>query len=51
MSRLPFPVVDADAHVIEGPDLFARYLDPAFRDRAPRIVADSAGVRERLNKS
>ena len=45
MSRLPFPVVDADAHIIEGPDLYGRYLDPAFRDRAPRIVADSAGVR------
>ena len=25
--------VDSDMHVMEPPDLFERYLDPAFRDR------------------
>src|SRR5919106_183215 len=25
--------VDSDMHIMEPPDLFARYLDPAFRDR------------------
>ena len=25
--------VDCDMHVMEPPDLFDRYLDPAFRDR------------------
>ena len=25
--------VDCDMHIMEPPDLFARYLDPRFRDR------------------
>jgi predicted TIM-barrel fold metal-dependent hydrolase len=48
MSPVPFPVVDADAHVIEGPDLFVRYLDPAFRDRAPRFITDGGGARRMM---
>ena len=31
-----FRVVDADAHVIEPDDLWARYFDESLRDRAPR---------------
>jgi hypothetical protein len=32
-------VIDADAHVMEPEDAFAaRYFDPAFRERRPRIV-------------
>lgn len=31
-----FRVVDADAHVIEPSDLWSRYMEPRFRDRAPR---------------
>ena len=27
-------VVDADGHVLEPPDLWQRYLEPKFRDRA-----------------
>ena len=27
-------VVDADGHVLEPPDLWLRYLEPKFRDRA-----------------
>ena len=30
-----FHVLDCDIHVIEPPDLWEQYLDPAFRDRAP----------------
>lgn len=26
--------IDADGHVIEPPDLWERYIDPKFRDRA-----------------
>lgn len=29
-------IIDADSHVMEPDDLWERYLDPAFRDRAPR---------------
>jgi predicted TIM-barrel fold metal-dependent hydrolase len=31
-----YRVVDADAHVIEPDDLWARYFEPSLRDRAPR---------------
>ena len=30
--------VDADGHILEPPDLWETYIDPAFRDRALRIV-------------
>lgn len=30
-------VVDCDSHVMEPPDLWERYLEPAYRDRAIRI--------------
>ena len=31
--------IDSDAHVLEPPDLWDRYLDPAFRERAPKHFA------------
>lgn len=31
------PVIDCDSHVMEPADLWQRYLEPAFRDRAIRI--------------
>lgn len=33
-------IVDCDAHVMEPPDLWERYIDPAFRDRAIRILVE-----------
>ena len=30
-----FKVMDSDMHIIEPPDLWQRYIDPDFRDRAP----------------
>ena len=38
--------VDADGHVLEPPDLWERYLEPQFRDRALRIVHDDDGLEE-----
>ena len=37
------PLVSADSHIIEPPHLWERWLDPAFRDRAPRLVKDDEG--------
>jgi predicted TIM-barrel fold metal-dependent hydrolase len=37
MSRR-FRIIDADGHVMEPVDLWERHLDPAYRDRAPRVV-------------
>ena len=33
-------VVDCDSHVMEPPDLWERYIEPKYRDRAIRIVRD-----------
>jgi uncharacterized protein len=41
MARV-YNVVDADGHILEPLDLWERYMDPAFRDRAPRIVKGNA---------
>lgn len=38
--------IDADGHVLEPPDLWERYIDPEFRDRALRIVVDENGLEE-----
>src|SRR5882757_6768152 len=42
-----YNVVDADGHILEPLDLWDKYMDPAFRDRAPRIVKEADG-KERL---
>ena len=34
MLRKP---ISADSHITEPPNCYADYIDPAFRDRAPRI--------------
>lgn len=33
------PVIDADGHVMEPDGMWAEYIDPAYRDRAPRRAA------------
>ena len=38
--------VDADGHILEPADLWERYIDPKFRDRALRIVLDEDGLEE-----
>jgi predicted TIM-barrel fold metal-dependent hydrolase len=34
----PFPVISADSHITEAPNTYVDFIDPAFRDRAPRLV-------------
>ena len=36
--------IDGDSHFIEPLDLFERYIDPLFRDRALRVEADQTGT-------
>jgi predicted TIM-barrel fold metal-dependent hydrolase len=38
--------VDADGHILEPPDLWERYLEPQYRDRALRFVLDDDGLEE-----
>lgn len=35
-----FLVIDADAHILEPPDMWQHYIDPAFRDRPICIKTD-----------
>lgn len=36
--------IDADGHILEPPDLWERYLEPQYRDRALRIRTNSDGL-------
>jgi uncharacterized protein len=36
-------VVDADGHVLEPPDVWVRYVDPAWRERAIRVAPQPDG--------
>ena len=40
MAKNGFKVMDSDMHVVEPPDLWQRYIDPEFQDRAPRGFTD-----------
>src|SRR5438477_539416 len=42
-----YNVVDADGHVLEPLDLWDNYMEPRFRNRAPRLIKDKDG-KERL---
>ena len=42
-----YHVIDSDGHILEPLTLWKDYLDPAYRDRAPKLVIDSDG-KERL---
>src|SRR3954447_19650419 len=46
MSRT-YNVIDADGHVLEPFTLWADYMDPQYRERAPKLVKDNHG-KERL---
>ena len=36
--------IDADGHILEPPDLWEKYLEPRYRDRAIRIRTNSEGL-------
>jgi uncharacterized protein len=36
MAKNGFKLLDSDMHIIEPPDLWQRYIDPAFKAQAPR---------------
>ncbi len=40
MARNGFKIMDSDMHVIEPWDLWLRYMEPAYRDRAPIGIHD-----------
>jgi uncharacterized protein len=42
-----YNVIDADGHILEPLDLWDKYIDRKFRDRAPKVVKAENG-KERL---
>jgi len=42
MSRT-YNVIDSDGHVLEPVDLWQRYIDPAYREQAPKYFIDERG--------
>ena len=36
-------VIDCDGHILEPPDLWEKYIDPRYRDRAMRIRVGDDG--------
>src|SRR5579875_3500559 len=38
-----YNVIDSDGHVLEPVDLWQRYIDPAWREQAPRYFIDERG--------
>src|SRR5713101_6192254 len=48
MTDLNNMVIDCDSHVMEPPDLWEKYLEPRFRNRAIRIVQDPSDGMEVL---
>jgi predicted TIM-barrel fold metal-dependent hydrolase len=39
-----YPVISADSHITEPPNTYIDYIDPAYRDRAPKMVDGGEGV-------
>jgi predicted TIM-barrel fold metal-dependent hydrolase len=37
MSR-DYPIISADSHITEAPDTYVDFIDPAWRDRAPKMI-------------
>jgi uncharacterized protein len=46
MSRT-YKIIDADGHILEPVDIWDNYMEPAYRERAPRLFVDKDG-KERL---
>ena len=39
-NALPRNLVSSDSHVTEPPHCYSKFIDPAYRDRAPRMIHD-----------
>ncbi|MDA3039783.1 MAG: amidohydrolase family protein [Actinomycetota bacterium] len=36
--HVDYPIISADSHIAEAPDTYTAYIDPKYRDIAPRVV-------------
>lgn len=45
IGRFPYPgAIDADGHILEPPDVWEKYLEPQYRDRAIRLRTNQDGL-------
>jgi len=42
-ARSKIKMISADSHITEPPHCYINYIDPKFRDRAPRVVRENDG--------
>src|SRR4051794_15727201 len=43
-SKAPFlAALSADSHITEPPHTYTKYIEPKYRDRAPRVVRQNDG--------
>ena len=47
-QSLPFRINDADNHFVEPEDMYERYIEPRWREKAVRFVRDASGRRIQL---
>ena len=40
MAKNGFKIIDAELHVMEPVNLWEKYIDPEFKDRAPRRLSE-----------
>ena len=38
VDRVPAGIISADSHITEPPDCYTKYIDPKYRDEAPKII-------------
>jgi len=44
-SKFPYTgAIDADGHILEPPDIWEKYIDPQYRDRAIRVRVNEKGL-------
>src|ERR1700756_4630882 len=43
-----YNVIDSDGHILEPLTLWDDYIEPAFRERAPKVIVDTDGRRRLL---
>ncbi len=41
--HVDYPIISADSHIAEAPDTYTSYIDPKYRDIAPRVVETENG--------
>ena len=44
-NKFPYTgAIDADGHILEPPDIWEKYIDPQYRDRAIRVRVNERGL-------